>query len=346
MAEQQKSGVHPRIVVAGAGSVGCFVGGMLALGHRTVTLMLRPYKAEEIARQGLLLTDFAGLDETLSPDAIGLAVGPECFADADIILVSVKSGATLEMAQLIAKHAPKTAVVVSLQNGIQNVGVLREVLKGWDVRAGMVPFNVVSMGGGRVHRGTSGDILIEKGAGHVARALSVPGLDMHERRRMAPLQWGKLLINLNNGLNALSDLPLRKQIGDMRWRRLMADQMVEALQVLESASIEATNPVTAALPMRHVPKVLRLPTSLFRIVARAMLSIDPSARSSMWEDLEQGRVTEIDELQGVIVDLARKHGVEVPINDRVLQLVKQAQAVADGSPALSFKEIRGPRRKA
>ena len=54
---------------------------------------------------------------------------------------------------------------MSLQNGVGNGGVLKSALPGFDVRAGMVPFNIVSMGGGRFHRGTSGDIVIEKGPG-------------------------------------------------------------------------------------------------------------------------------------------------------------------------------------
>ena len=342
--EMEKPSSTPRIVVAGAGAVGCFVGGMLARGAHDVTLLVRPYIAEEISRQGLTLTDYSGIDEELSPDMVSLATSPDCFAGADIILVTVKSGATKEMAQQIARHAPKSAVVVSLQNGVQNVGLLREKLAGFDVRAGMVGFNVVAMGGGRFHRGTSGDLVIEKGAGHVARTLSVNDLEFHERKKMAPLQWGKLLLNLTNALNALSGLPLRKMVLDMRWRRLMADQMSEALRVLEAAGLEAVSPVAGPLPIRHAPKVLRLPTVLFRGVARAMLRIDPTARTSMWADLAQGRNTEIEELQGLVVKLARENGIPAPLNERVLELVRQAEKIGTGSPGLSPKEVRGRKR--
>ncbi|MEP2531346.1 2-dehydropantoate 2-reductase [Shimia sp.] len=337
----EKHRASPGIVVAGAGSVGCFVGGMLARGVHNVTLLLRPYMSEEISRQGLTLSDFGELDEELSPDMFSLATDPVCLAEADIILVTVKSGATSEIAKQIARHASKSAIIVSLQNGVQNAGILREALPGRDVRAGIVVFNVIGMGGGHFHRGTSGDILIEKGPGHLARTLSVGGLQFHERKRMPQLQWGKLLINLTNGLNALSGLPIKKQIGDMRWRRLMADQMSEALKVLDAAGIETANPVPGPLAMRHVPVVLRLPTAVFRVVARAMLSIDPNARSSMWFDLEKGRDTEIGELQGQIVKMAHEHGIPVPINERVAELVRQYQAVGTGSPKLSLKEVRG-----
>ena len=330
----------PQIVVAGAGSVGCFVGGLLARGAFDVTLLLRPRLAEELLRQGLTLTDFTGMDEELSPDTFGLDTDPACMKDADIILVTVKSGDTEEMGHLIASNASKEAVIVSLQNGVGNAGILKELLPGRDVRAGMVPFNVVNMGGGRFHRGTSGDILIEKGPSHVARTLSVTDLAFHERAQMIAVQWGKLLINLNNALNALSGLTLREQLDSMPWRRLMADQMAEALAVLEKAEIEVKPPLSTPIPMRYVPKILRLPSPLFKRVARSMLTIDPRARSSMWEDLEQGRATEIEELQGLIVELAREKGVEAPLNKAVAELLRDAESRGEGAPGLTPKDIR------
>ncbi|MBO9400199.1 2-dehydropantoate 2-reductase [Shimia sp. R9_3] len=339
MSDAERSAIYPRIVVAGAGSIGCFVGGMLARAGRNVTLLLRAGTFEEISHHGLSLTDYDGMDEALSPDSCAMQTDPSCLAEADIVLVTVKSGATAQIANDIARHAPKGAIVVSLQNGVENADTLRRVLPDHDVRAGMVPFNVVWVGGGRFHRGTSGQIAIEKGAGHVARHLSCLGLEVHEKRDMAALHWGKLVINLNNALNALSGLPLRQQIGDMRWRRLMAAQMSEALTVLEGAGITPSNPV-AALPMSVVPRVLRLPTWAFRWVARAMLSIDPNARSSMWEDLDRGRRTEIEELQGQIVRLARQNGQDAAINGRIAALIRAAEAEGVGSPCLSAKEVQ------
>src|SRR5262245_53505576 len=106
-----------RIAVAGAGSVGCYVGGCLALAGRGVTLLLRPALAEAIARQGLRASDLDGADRVLAPSAVRLTTDPEAaFADAEIILVTVKSGATQVMAGLVAEHAASGASVVSLQN--------------------------------------------------------------------------------------------------------------------------------------------------------------------------------------------------------------------------------------
>lgn len=331
---------YPHIVIAGAGSVGCFVGGMLARGAHHVTLLLRPRLAEDLLRQGLNLTDFEGLDEELSPDMFGLDTDPECLAKADIILVTVKSGDTEEMAHLIGHYAREDAIVVSLQNGIGNAGLLKDLLPERDVRAGMVPFNVVGSEGGRFHKGTSGEIVIEKGPKHLARTLSVPNLTFHERRSMSELQWGKLLVNLNNALIALSGLTLKEELNSMIWRRLMSDQISEALKVLDAAGIHAVPPMSTRMPIRFLPKILRLPSPLFKRIARAMLTIDPQARSSMWEDLEIGRRTEIEELQGVIVELAAMQNAKAPINTRVAQLIREVEAKQGRSPGLMAHEIR------
>jgi 2-dehydropantoate 2-reductase len=331
---------YPQIVVAGAGNVGCFVGGMLARGAHHVTLLVRPHLEEVLARQGLMLTDFEGLDEELAPDMIRRSVDPACLAVADIILVTVKSGDTAEMAGLIRSYAKPEAIIVSLQNGVGNGGILKSALPRHDVRAGMVPFNIVAMGGGRFHRATSGDIVIEKGPGWLGWTLSVSGLSVHEREGIVPIQWGKLLMNLNNGLNALAGVPLRDQLRSMGWRRIMADQLAEAVRVLDAAGIEAVMPLSRRLPIRIMPKILRLPSLLFNRVARAMLTVDPTARSSMWEDLEEGRRTEIDELQGMIVELGRETGIKTPINACVAELIREAEARGVGSPRLFPRDLR------
>ncbi len=155
---------------------------------------------------------------------------------------------------------------------------------------------------------------------------------------MSGVQWGKLLLNLNNALNALSDLPLRQQMESREWRRLFADQMVEGLAVLKAAGIVPV--ATTAVPLGYVPTVLRLPDVLFRMAAARMLKIDPEARSSMWEDFVRRRLTEVDYLQGAVLRLAESQGVEVPLSRRVAALVKQAEAAGAGSPRLSPKQVR------
>jgi 2-dehydropantoate 2-reductase len=327
-----------KIGVAGAGSIGCFVGGMLAAGGRDVALLARPRVIAEIETHGLRLTSFEGLDRRIASSELTLSEDPAIFADARVVLVTVKSADTPEIADVIARHAPSEAVIVSLQNGVGNVAVLREKLPGRLVLAGMVPFNVIAMGQGRFHRATSGDIVIEQDAAGTAEKLSASGLTMRPSADIVGVQWGKLLVNLNNALNALADLPLRRQLAQRAWRRLFADQMTEGLAALRA---EGIRPVSSTpIPANWTPALLRLPDAVFELMLGRTMKIDPEARSSMWEDLQRGRRTEIDYLQGVITAIADRHGLQVPLSRRIVELVKRAEAAGKGSPGLTPDQIR------
>ncbi|MEX0309808.1 MAG: 2-dehydropantoate 2-reductase [Tateyamaria sp.] len=323
----------PRIAVAGAGSIGCYVGGVLAHAGHDVRFLARPRVATACAQDGLRLTDFSGADLRVS-DPQMVETAQDAFVGADVILVCVKSGDTAEMAREILRHGAG-AQVISLQNGVENAGILRAALPTFDVRAGMVPFNVVPDGAAHYHRATSGDILVEAGP---LPTLDTDSLAWRAVDNIEAVQWGKLLINLGNAINALSDMPLLDQLQDRDWRRLMADQMAEALRILATAGI--TPAKTTAVPPWLIPHILRLPTPLFRRIAAQMLTIDAHARSSMWDDLRQGRRTEIDALQGTIIALAERHGRQAPLNSRIRGLIRDVEVRGDGPPGLSPQDIR------
>jgi 2-dehydropantoate 2-reductase len=329
---------NPSIVIAGAGSIGCYVGGRLLEAGRRVKFLGRDRIKAELAEHGLKLTRFDDANITLPAEDIEMSSGMDVLADADIILVAVKSGNTAEIAEAIAAHAPAHAVVVSLQNGVTNADKLSEGVGARTVVAGMVPFNVAALGEGRFHQGTSGTLMIAAGVPGLLQALNCNKLDVAESDDMPAVMWGKLLINLNNALNALSGLPLKQQLENAGWRRLMADQIAEAMTLLKAAGIKP-RPATP-LPPALIPTILRLPTPVFRIVAAQMIKIDPLARSSMWEDLDKRRSTEIDELQGAALELAEKVGMRAPICARVAELVKAADAAKAGSPGLSVEDVR------
>jgi 2-dehydropantoate 2-reductase len=326
------------IGIAGAGSIGCFVGGMYAVSGRRVALLARPRVIEEIEANGLRLTSFDGSDRTIPSNQLALSDDPSIFGDASVVLVTVKSADAGEIADAIARHAPSDAVIVSLQNGVGNVPLLRERLPGRRVLAGMVPFNVVALGEGRFHRSTSGDIVIERDDAGTAGRLSVPGLKMHVTNNITGVQWGKLLVNLNNALNALGDMPLRQQLAQRSWRMLFADQMAEGLAAIRAEGIKPVSPTP--IPAGWTPPLLRLPDALFEMLLGRTMKIDPETRSSMWQDLQRGRRTEIDYLQGVITEIADRHGLEVPISRRVVALIKSAEATGIGSPRLTPEQIR------
>jgi 2-dehydropantoate 2-reductase len=192
----------------------------------------------------------------------------------------------------------------------------------------MVPYNVIALGEGRFHRATSGDIVIERDEAATSEKLSVAGLKVRATDDIAGVQWGKLLFNLNNALNALADLPLRTQLSQRPWRRLYADQVAEALAAIKAEGIRAVS--AAPLPVSFMPPLLRLPDALFQIVLGRTMKIDPEARSSMWEDL-----------QGVITEIAERRGLAAPLSHRIVELIRKAEADGKGSPGLTPEQIRG-----
>lgn len=330
------------ITIAGAGSVGCYVGGRLAAAGRTVILLTRPALAGSIARHGLKASDLEGHTVKIAPDQLALSTDPsEALANAKLVLVSVKSHDTDAMAALIAAHAPAAALAVSLQNGVSNASILRRRLGADRVVDAMVPYNVVQTrpndAAPRFHRASGGVLLIEKKVSGLQAILDVPHLPVAEHDDIEAVLWGKLLVNLNNGLNALSGLPLVEQFGDRRWRLLVARQLGEGVAVLKAAGIRYAP--YEGVPQLALALALRLPDPLFRVLAKGMLSMDKEARSSMWEDLEARRRTEIDQLQGEIIRLADQVRRPAPLNRRVLGLIKEAEKAGNGAPGLAPEAI-------
>jgi 2-dehydropantoate 2-reductase len=143
------------------------------------------------------------------------------------------------------------------------------------------------------------------------------------RSDMPAVLSAKLLLNLNNALNALSNLPLKEQLSQRDWRRCLALAQREALTVFDAAGMHPAK--LTPLPPAWLPRVLEMPDSWFRRLASRLLAIDPVARSSMWEDLERGRSTEVEAINGEVVRLATAHGIAAPVNARLVELVHQVE---------------------
>ncbi len=319
------TGAVPPIAIYGAGSIGCYVGGRLAATGTTVTFIGRERLARELRASGLTLTDWRGATLAVAPDAIRFATTPDAARDAGLVVVTVKSAATDDAGRELAEVLPPSAVVVSFQNGLHNAAVLRARLPGRTVLAGMVQFNVVQHGSGRFHHGSEGNLEVEHdpAIAPFVPAFARAGLPLVLHDHIEPVQWAKLVLNLNNPVNALSNLPLKAQLSERAYRRCTALVQREALDLLATAGIAPAR--LTPLPPGWIPAVLRLPDVLFTRLAARMLAIDPQARSSMWEDLEAGRRTEVDYLNGEIVRLAERLGKTAPVNARLVALVRAAE---------------------
>lgn len=309
-------------IVMGAGAIGLYVGGRLAAAGQDVSLVGRPRILDALARDGLRVSDLDGFDAHLPPGRLRLAETPDAldFAPDTTALLCVKGGGTAQAAQALAAACPAGLPVVSLQNGVENVARIAAHAPALHAVGAMVPYNVV-LRGTHVHRATTGRIQMQRdpATATLADAFSAAGLDALAVDDIQPVQWGKLLLNLNNPVNALSDLPLRDELQVRDFRIVFAALQSEALRAMARAGIRPAK--VAPLPPSWLPHVLRLPDALFARLARRMLRIDPAARSSMWDDLEAGRPTEIDDLCGAVVRLAAKHGVPAPCNERMCALL-------------------------
>lgn len=321
----------PRILVMGAGSVGCHVGGCLQIAGAQVDFVGRPRVLQALRQHGLRLTDRDGRDQHLPAASLRLREETPPDARPDLVLLCVKSGATETAARELARQVPDGTPVLSLQNGLNNATVAASQAPALTWLAGMVPFNVAELGPGHFHRGTDGRLAAQAHARlqDLSTVFERAGLPLDLHADLRPVQLGKLLLNLNNPVNALSGLPLRAQLLNSSYRRQFAALMREALELMR---LDGTEPARITpLPWDRLIQVLNLPTPLFRLVASRMLKIDPKARSSMADDLAAGRPTEIDALSGEIVRLAGRLGSHAPLNAAVMARVLAASAPVSGN---------------
>lgn len=324
-----------KIVILGAGSIGCWLGGHLISGGAHVTLIGRDRYAVQIAEHGLRLTHFER--EPVHCADVDFQTHAQGLIGADIIALCVKSQDTLSAAQQILKYAPE-ATVVSFQNGIRNPETLREVLPPKNIAPAIVPFNVTPTDPGAFHCGTAGDLVVDNHPGiePLVAALEAAGQGVRRSDQIVGDQWAKMIVNLNNGLNTLTGGTLRDGLLQRDYRRTLAACVEEALAVATAngVSVGTFNGRSPSALM----KTLRLPDMAYRVIMQTIVKIDAKARSSMLDDLEAGRTSEVDYLQGEIVKRAELSGTTASHNAAILAAVEQAFS-AGHSPRLSGSDV-------
>jgi len=328
----------PKVAILGAGSVGCFIGGAWSTAGVDVTFIGRPKLSRDVDRHGLTLTDYSGWRAQLAPGEVDYRCGPEGLEEAQVIALTVKSGATQEATAEIAEHATPGALVISFQNGVSNVDVLEQGLGGrFEIARGIVPYNVAYLGDGRFHKGVAGALHAEQRAGtrSLAEAVGTGPAEIKLSDDMLGLAWGKLLINLNNAVNALSGRTLMEELTRRDYRRIFAAAMREGLDLLGQAEIE---PATVGpISPKILPRIINSPDWLFNNLFLKQWKIDAKARSSMADDLAAGRRTEIDYLNGELVRLAERLQRDAPVNRAIVELIHKAE---DGAKALPPAALR------
>jgi 2-dehydropantoate 2-reductase len=201
----------------------------------------------------------------------------------------------------------------------------------------MVEYNVAYLGEGRFHKGVAGDLYAARRAGTraLADAVGEGPAALKISDKMLGLAWGKLLINLNNAVNALSGKTLIDELKSRDYRRVFAASMEEGLKLLKRAEIE---PVAAgSVPPSRLPGIINSPDWLFNSFFLKRWKIDDKARSSMADDLAEGRRTEVDYINGELVRLAERLQRSAPINQAIVELIRRAE---EGAPPLEPAALR------
>jgi 2-dehydropantoate 2-reductase len=296
-----------------------------------------------LREHGLILSDYSGWQVTVPPEEIDFRCDPEGLSTADIIALCVKSGATGDAAKQIAVHGREGATVISLQNGVSNVDVLKSELDGrFTVVRGMVPYNVAYLGEGRFHKGVAGEIWAENlpAMRALAKRIDQSPAALRLSNDMLGVAWGKLLINLNNAVSALSGKTLLEELRERDYRRIFAASMREGLRLLRKARIEPAK--VGAVGPHLLPWVINSPNWLFNNVFLKKWKIDAKARSSMADDLAAGRKTEVDYINGELVQLAERIGASAPVNRKIVDLIRKAEGGAlPLTPADLRREVIG-----
>lgn len=323
-----------QITIFGAGSIGCYLGGRMLQGGGSVRFIGRDRYKAAIADHGLSLSQFDR--PAIELGGIDFQTETSALRGSDIIGLCVKSQDTAAAAKLIGRYAPR-AWVISFQNGVSNLPTLRGALPDARISGAVVPFNVTSPSPGHFHRGTAGDLIIGPDAPDaLLDPLRCADVGVQVRDDIDGHLWAKLLVNLNNALNALSGGPLRDGLLQRDYRRVLVRMIEEGLRVAEAegvcvATFNARDP-------RALMKIMSKPDWLYRIIMDRVVKIDRTARSSMLDDLEMGRGSELDYLQGEILRRADRLGLDVPVNRAVMRAVEVAFA-QNASPQMSGKAM-------
>ncbi|KAL2913923.1 hypothetical protein HK105_206514 [Polyrhizophydium stewartii] len=328
--------------ILGAGLLGSYLGARLQLaGHRVHFIGRGTLRGRLAASpyQGLAVTSVSTLsaDQGARPAAVvpreqvslfeSYAAMRAAGVDVDHVVVTLKRISLRDTLQPMRPFDDGGLSVVTLMNGMNPRADVLEVLPRASVIVGMWPFNVVELAPGHFHQSVEGmplELETTPAAEAVAAAFTGSGVATELSPSIDATLNGKLLVNLNNAVNALSGIPLKLELSTYALRQVVASCISEGLAVFAAHGMPSVSPIKVA-PAWVLPVVMGTPDWVFTRVAAAPLAMDEKATSSMQEDLVHCAPTEIEYLQGALVRLGRDKGVPTPVCERVVQLIKRAE---------------------
>lgn len=286
--------------VVGAGAVGCYFGGMLARAGHAVTLIGRPLHVDAIKADGLML-DTQSFKERVQLEA---SIDAAAVSSADVVLFCVKSTDTVATAAEIAPYLAPKAVVLSLQNGVENAVLLSARLPQQVIPA--VVYVATEMAGpGHVKHNGRGELVIGDAADSkkIAALMEASGIPVQVSDNVMGALWAKLIVNCAyNALSAIAQMP---------YGRLVQSDGVEAL--MEEV-------VRECLAVAHAGGIIVPGDSLHNVRRIAQTMADQY--SSTAQDVARGKPTEIDYLNGYVCRQGKELAVATPVNHALTTLVK------------------------
>lgn len=292
-----------RVAVMGAGAVGCYFGGMLARAGHEVVLIGRPAHVEAVQRQGLRLQT-RQFDETLR---LAASTEPAAAAGAELLLFCVKSPDTEAAAQALRPHLAPGALLLSLQNGVDNAERLRELLPAQRVSAAVVYVATEMAGPGHLLHHGRGELVLEPVAETLLTTLAQAGVPAEISPNVRGALWAKLILNCAyNALSALARLPYGELVQRPGVPAVMEDVVAECVAVARAEGVQ--------LPADPL------------IAVRGLAQTMPGQFSSTAQDLMRGKPTEIDHLNGHVLRRGEALGIPTPANRVLHTLVKLAEA--------------------
>jgi 2-dehydropantoate 2-reductase len=313
-----------RILCFGAGAIGTYIGGSLALSGEEVVFLERPEIAAALSQRGLRLALPDGAREVAHPrmvSSIEAALEGGAF---DFAILAVKSFDTVPLIQSLAGVLDRLPPFLSLQNGVENEERLAEFLG----RERVIPATVTSA----VDRRDAGDIVLERlrgvgvaDTGPLARdifaAMQAAGLKPQLYANAAAMKWSKLLTNLvANASSAIMDMTPAEIFSDPLLYRLEVRQLRETLRVMAAQNIPVVN--LPGTPVKLLAFGLRwLPLALLQpLLKRAAGSGRGAKMPSFHIDLYSGRKqSEVVFLNGAVVRFGQRLGVPTPVNQVLTQ---------------------------
>lgn len=310
-----------RVAVLGAGAVGSYFGAMLARGGLPVTLIGREAQVDAIQRDGLLIERTGGTERA----EVGATTSVRDVADANLVLLCVKTPDTEEATRAAAMHLAADTLVLSLQNGVDNVDRIYTTT-GITAAAAAVYVAADLVAPGRVRHGGRGDLVIGTVPGRplpansdrpqlpdVARQFERCGVSCRVVPDIRADLWVKMIMNCAyNALSAIARVQYGELIANAEMRELMMQVVGEVVAVARASGVQ--------LPQEDFShSVMELGRSM------------PTATSSTAQDLARGRRTEIDALNGFIARQGESLGVAIPYNRTLHTLVKLLERRAQPS---------------